>query len=235
MSSCRRIVPILITTFFLSALWPPRIAPAAGEHSLHQGFVYVADIAPDILFDLRYCGVDNFMGVKVDGYRVPVAILSAPAAAALKKANETALSQGYVIKIFDAYRPRTAVDHFVRWSKDKDDLKNKKRFYPDIDKPDLFGKGFIAARSGHSRGSTVDVTLVDRATGTELDMGSPFDFFGPASRHGTRLITPEQAANRTLLKTVMQKNGFRPYANEWWHYTLAHEPYPDRYFDFPVQ
>ena len=202
---------------------------------LPDGFVSVADAVPDVLLEMRYYGTSNFVGDRVDGYKAPVAILSAQAAQALRRAAVTAAARGYALKIFDAYRPQAAVDHFVRWARDAHDTKNKAAFYPRVDKARLFELGYIAKKSAHSRGSAVDLTLVDRLSGQELDMGSPFDFFGPISRHGTPLITPKQAANRAILRTIMQESGFRPYTREWWHYTLASEPYPNTYFSFEVQ
>lgn len=203
--------------------------------ALPSGFVYLDEVIPNGIYDIRYYGTDNFLGTPVDGYKAPRAILTIEAAEALRAASEEFALQGYVIKVFDAYRPQKAVDHFIRWAADVDDTTNKARYYPDVDKKDLFRLGYIAERSGHSRGSTVDLTLVDLATGEELDMGSGFDFFGEISHHGTPLITPEQEANREILKSVMVKHGFKIYDEEWWHYTLQNEPYPDTYFDFDVQ
>ena len=208
---------------------------AACNGGMPDGFVRVTDMAPDVLLDIRYYSAFNFLGARVDGYLAPVAVLSRPAALALARAAAAARDQGLALRIFDAYRPQAAADHFVRWAEDAADQKNKALFYPDVDKSRLFALNFIAAKSGHSRGSTVDLTLVNRMTGAELDMGSPFDFFGEISRHGTPCITNEQAANRNLLKSIMENAGFRPYPEEWWHYTLADEPYPDTYFTFPVQ
>ena len=212
------------------------LCPARPGHAaLPDGFVYVAEAVPDVLLEMRYYSTYNFVCARVDGYKAPVAVLSAEAATALRRAAEAAAARGYVLKIFDAYRPQAAVDHFVRWADDARDTKCKDIFYPQVDKARLFELGYIAARSGHSRGSTVDLTLVDRLDGRELDMGSPFDFFGPISHHGTPLITRQQAANRAILLAIMQESGFTPYAEEWWHYTLNNEPYPDTYFRFEVQ
>ncbi|MCY1415565.1 D-alanyl-D-alanine dipeptidase [compost metagenome] len=139
------------------------------------------------------------------------------------------------LKIFDGYRPRRAVEHFRRWAEDPTDTRMKSLFYPDLGKSELFGKGYIAKNSGHSRGSTVDLTLIDAKTGVELDMGSPFDFFGPISHHSTLLISIAQTHNRETLKSVMERHGFEAYSAEWWHYTLRNEPWPDTYFDFSVE
>ena len=204
------------------------------RNTLPQGFVSISDVVPDVLLDIRYFSAYNFVGSRVDGYVAPVAILTDKAAQALKKVSDELKSQGYLLKIFDAYRPQKAVDHFVRWAREINDTIYKRAFYPDIDKSKLFALGYISGKSGHSRGSVVDLTLVDILTGQELDMGTPFDFFGPKSGHGTNLITNEQTANRELLKNAMLRHGFKLYQEEWWHYTLNNEPYPDTYFNFDV-
>lgn len=157
------------------------------------------------------------------------------ASEALKIASDNLEKQGYILKIWDAYRPQTAVNHFVKWAENILDIKMKEVFYPDVDKDKLFELGYIASRSRHSRGSTVDLTIVDIKTGKEVDMGSPFDFFGEISHHGTSLITEEQTANRNILKTEMENAGFKSYSEEWWHFTLKDQPYPDNYFDFLVE
>jgi D-alanyl-D-alanine dipeptidase len=219
----------------IMALWSIAFAQEAPKrNTLPQGFVSVSEVVPDLLLDIRYYSTYNFVGVRVDGYRAPVAILTDKAANALKKVNDELKAQGYLLKIFDAYRPQKAVDHFVRWAKALNDTLYKRAFYPDIDKSVLFALGYISSKSGHSRGSVVDLTLVDILTGKELDMGTPFDFFGPKSGHGTNLITKEQTANRELLKNAMLRHGFKMYQEEWWHYTLNNEPYPDTYFNFDV-
>ena len=204
-------------------------------HQLPKEFVYISDVIPDVLLDIRYYSSFNFVGARVDGYLAPTAILTQEAAQALKKVSDEVQKEGYVLKIFDAYRPQKAVAHFVRWAGDLGDTIYKHVFYPDVDKARLFELGFIAQRSGHSRGSTVDLTLVDMSTGKELDMGAPFDFFGAVSGHGTELITEEQTANRDVLKNAMLKYGFRLNNEEWWHYSLIDEPFRDLYFDFDIQ
>ena len=199
-----------------------------------KGFVFVRDIVPDAVLDVRYYGDANFVGTRIDGYEAPQAILSVEAAVALRGAVADLRRQGYTIKVFDAYRPEWAVRHFVRWAKDLEDTRNKARFYPDVDKTDLFRLGYIAGRSGHARGSTIDLTLVDLKSGREVDMGSFFDFFGEISHHTTTRITPQQAAHRVILRDAMEANGFKRLKEEWWHYSLKNEPYPDVFFDFPV-
>lgn len=173
--------------------------------------------------------------MQIDGYTAPTALLTIEAARALQDVSEEFNSQGYYIKVFDAYRPQKATNHFIRWAKDVNDTKMKSIYYPHVDKANLFELGYIAEKSGHTRGSTVDLTLVNKETGKELDMGSRYDFLDKISAHGTTLITTEQATNRKLLKDVMQKHGFKSYSAEWWHYTLINEPYPNQYFDFDVE
>lgn len=207
----------------------------SNRNPLPNGFAYVTDVIPTAQLEIRYFSEDNFVGAVIDGYEASKAILTVEAANALKKAADILYEQGYVIKIFDAYRPQRAVNHFMRWAKDLDDTKMKEKYYPHLDKSVLFELGYIAEKSGHSRGSTVDLTLVDVSTGKELDMGSGFDFFGEISNHGTDLIPEEQEKNRNILRDAMMEAGFKIYPEEWWHYTLENEPYPDTYFDFPVR
>lgn len=218
------VLAVLVSWIFISNL-----------NRLPDGFVYVTDEIPTAILEIRYASEDNFVGTVIDGYHAPKAILTKEAAHALKKAADNLYEQGYYIKIFDAYRPQRAVNHFIRWAKDLNDTKMKKKYYPDLDKSVLFERGYIAEKSGHSRGSTVDLTLVDISTGKELDMGSGFDFFGEISHHGTDLITKEQEKNRNILRDAMVSAGFEVYPEEWWHYKLKDEPYPDTYFDFPVK
>lgn len=200
-----------------------------------EGFVYIHKAIPHVEYEIRYAGEHNFTGEKITGYLKPVALLSQEAADALKKVQETVKKQGYHLKIFDAYRPQQAVNHFIAWAKDPEATCMKDEFYPEVDKADLFRLDYIASRSGHTRGSTIDLTLVETTTGKELDMGSLYDFFGKISHHGTKTLTNEQKANRAILKNAMRIHGFRALATEWWHYSLQDEPYPDTYFDFPVK
>jgi D-alanyl-D-alanine dipeptidase len=200
--------------------------------------VYLTDVIPDAILEIRYYSTYNFVGKRVDDYLAPLAIITRDAANALKTANDDLRKQGYAIKIFDTYRPQGAVDHFMRWGKDPKDILTKEYFYPDLDKATQVDPNvsdtYIASRSGHTRGSTVDLTLVNMKTGMEVDMGSPFDFFGPISGHGYEKITDTQKANRLILKNVMLKVGFNEYDDEWWHYTLKNAPFPSTYFKFPV-
>lgn len=199
-----------------------------------SGFVLLSDVIPDILLDIRYYSAFNFIGERIDGYLDPTAVMTKEAAYALKEVSEELRGKGFLPKIFDAYRPQCAVDHFMRWAADPGDIRMKEFFYPDIDKKDLIPKGYIAPHSGHTRGSTVDLTLFDMETGRDADMGGPFDRFGELSHPGFTGITEEQHNGRMLLRDVMMKHGFQPLAEEWWHFTLREEPYPDTYFTFPV-
>ena len=196
-------------------------------------FVEVADVVPGVILDIRYYSADNFIGERIDGYDEPVALLTKEAALALKKADEEIKKSGLCFKIYDAYRPQMAVDHFVRWAKDPGDVRMKESYYPDVSKQELFPLGFIAEHSGHSRGSTIDLTLHDIAGEKDLDMGGTFDFFGDISHSDYTDLSPEQLNNRRYLREVMVRNGFTPLREEWWHYTLKDEPYPDTYFSFP--
>ena len=198
-------------------------------------FVSVSHEIPDVLLDVRYHSTFNFVADRVDGYDEPLVILTREAADALKKVNADARAMGLRLKLYDGYRPQRAVRHFVRWAQEVEKTETKAIFYPEVDKRDLFKLGFIAERSGHSRGSTIDLTLFDEQTQKDLDMGGGFDFFGELSwAEYTRTLTDEQIRNRRLLRELMMKHGFRPLAEEWWHFTLKDEPYPDTYFDFPV-
>lgn len=205
------------------------------NHTLPEGFVLVGKAIPDALLDIRYYTTYNFVGARIDGYEAPVAVLTREAADALKLVSDDMKQQGLRLVIYDAYRPQRAVDHFARWAEDIADTRMKAVFYPDVDKADLFEKGFIARRSGHSRGSTVDLTLLDEKSGTLLDMGGPFDFFGELSHPDYAGVTPAQRQNRMLLQSAMMKRGFKPLSTEWWHFTLVDEPYPKTFFDFLVR
>jgi len=207
----------------------------AGAEALPQDFVDVQKNVPRIVVDARYYGEENFVGSRVDGYEAPVAYLTAAAAKGLRSAQAALKAFGLGLKVFDAYRPQRAVNHFVRWAKELNDTKMKARYYPHADKSRLFAEGYIAAKSGHSRGSTVDLTLIDLTTGRELDMGTGFDYFGPESHATSTAVTAHQRANRMLLRSVMTRFGFRPLPEEWWHFTLENEPYPQTYFDAPVR
>ena len=199
-----------------------------------SGFVRLADYIPGIVQEIRYYSTYNFVGDRINGYEAPCALLTKEAARALQAVSNEVNVQGYRLKIFDAYRPVNAVKHFVLWGIEDLDLRMKPYFYPDLEKQALFAKGYIASQSSHSRGSAVDLTLLDMKTGKELDMGSPFDLFSEISHPDCRDITAEQYDNRMRLQSVMVRNGFQPLDCEWWHFSLEREPYPDIYFEFPV-
>ena len=225
-------------------------------------FVTLTDVVPDAILEIRYYGTYNFVGCRVDGYLEPTALLTRQAAEALKAVSDDVKAQGYRLKIYDAYRPQKGVDHFVRWAEDVADTLMKSYFYPDLDKSVLFEQEYIYEKSGHTRGSTVDLTLFDMTTEKEVDMGGTFDWFGPESHPDFcgnpetgeytgaakdapgsqnsmspqgRSITEQQFKNRMLLRKAMLAHGFKPLESEWWHFTLKDEPFPDTYFTFPVK
>lgn len=204
---------------------------------LPTGFVRLSTFAPTIIRDLRYYGSNNFLGASVDGYLKNEAILTSAAAKALVQVQTALAEFNLGLKIFDAYRPQRAVAHFLRWEHTPEDRAIAARFHPELTKSQLFAQGYIAKRSSHTRGSTVDLTLINlqNAAHPELDMGTEFDFFGKASAPSYPKLSPEQRANRLLLKLVMERAGFQGFDLEWWHFTLRHEPYPHQYFDFFVQ
>ena len=213
----------------------------------YRGFVNITDVVPDAILEIRYYSTFNFIGDRIDGYLEPTAILTKEAATALKAVSDDLKARGYRLKIFDAYRPQCAVDHFVRWAADITDTRMKQYFYPDLDKSVLFEQEYIMEKSGHTRGSTVDLTLFDMNTEKEVDMGWTFDWFGGESHPDfggnpdtgryscTRGITRKQFKNRMILREAMLAHGFKPLDSEWWHFTLVDEPYPDTYFTFPVK
>jgi zinc D-Ala-D-Ala dipeptidase len=209
-------------------------AQATQAQDRPSDFADAASVVPGLMADIRYAGSHNFVGRPIDGYEAPRCLLARPAAEALAQVARDLAPQGIHIKVFDCYRPTRAVANFVRWARDINDQKMKAEFYPNVDKRTLFGSGYIASRSGHSRGSTTDLTLA-RDDGKELDMGTPFDFFSPKSWPADPGISAEAHSNRMLLANAMSRRGFRPYNKEWWHFTLRHEPFPDTFFDFPVK
>ena len=200
-----------------------------------SGFVLLSEAVPDAILEIRYYSTYNFVGDRIDGYEAPIAMLTKEAAKALREVSDELVSRGYRLKIYDAYRPQMAVNHFERWARDLKDTRMKQYFYPELNKDVLFDQGYIAHRSGHSRGSTLDLTLFDMTTEKEVDMGGTFDYFGELSHPDYKKITKEQYNNRMLLREVMTKHGFKPLSTEWWHFTLKDEPYPDTYFTFPLK
>ena len=199
-----------------------------------SGFVVLGDFIPQIVQEIRYYSSYNFIGERIDGYEDPIALLTKEAARALKSASNEVMVQGYRLKVFDAYRPACAVKQFVLWGIEDTDIRMKPYFYPELEKQELFIKGYIAKQSSHSRGSAIDLTLLDMKTGKEVDMGSPFDLFSEISHPDYREITDEQYENRMILQNVMKRNGFTTIDCEWWHFSLEDEPYPNTYFEFPV-
>jgi len=203
--------------------------------TLPKNFVYLTDVDASIASELRYISNNNFIGKPIDGYINNTVIVSKPTALSLKKVQERLVQFNLSLKVFDAYRPQQAVDHFVRWAKVLNDTLMKQQYYPEVPKNKLFKLGYIAAKSGHTRGSTVDLTIIDLTSKKELDMGSPYDYFGRASHPMQNNLTSIQRANRLLLRNLMLSNGFIPYENEWWHFTLKNEPFPKTYFNFPIK
>ena len=203
------------------------------NNNLEDGFVYLNDIDDSIIVDLKYYSSENFTGRFVDGYLANKAILTNEAGLALSNAQKDFNKLGYSLILYDAYRPQSAVDFFVRWSTNLNDTLFKNLYYPDIKKSNLFKLGYIAYKSGHSRGSTIDVSLVDITTNKEIDMGTIFDYFGIESHTFYDNLTENQKANRLLLYEIMSNNGFQNYSKEWWHYTLKNEPF-QKYFDFLI-
>jgi len=201
---------------------------------LPKGFEYIKKQIPNIEIELRYYSNNNFLGKRVRGYTSNKTLLTIEAIKALKKVQKELNNFGLGLKVFDAYRPQKAVDNFVEWAKDLNDTLKKDEYYPNVDKKNLFRDGYIASKSGHSRGSTIDLTIIDLKTKKELDMGSHFDYFGKISWVKYPNITSQQRANRMLLQTIMTKYGFKPYTQEWWHFTLKDEPYPNKYFNFNI-
>lgn len=223
-----KILISIITLGFLGFAFLP-------NQELPKDFVYVKTLIPDLDVELRYYTTNNFVGDTIDGYKSNHLILTKAGAKQLKQVQDELQKRNLCLKVYDGYRPQRAVNHFMRWAKDLNDTINKALFYPDVHKRNLFKEEYIASRSGHSRGSTVDLTIIDGNTGEPLDMGSPYDFFGEQSWIEYKGITKTQKRNRQLLQDVMLKHNFRNYPKEWWHFTLRGEPYPNTYFDFEVE
>ncbi len=200
---------------------------------MHEGFCDLCQAIPGLRAEIRYAGGHNLTGKPLDGYFAPRALATVEAARALATAYGEARRLGYGMLVYDAYRPQKAVDAFVRWSLEPEDGSTKAEFYPELDKTALFPQGYIARRSGHSRGSTIDLTLTD-ASGVPVDMGTTFDFMSARSHHNASGLTGRQVRNRATLCALMAYAGFEAYENEWWHYRLMGEPYPETYFDFDV-
>jgi D-alanyl-D-alanine dipeptidase len=213
----------------------PAVLAQSRKEQRPDSFVDVATVASGLIVDARYATAHNFVGAPIEGYEKPLCYLTRPAAAALAQVVQDLEAKGLTLKVYDCYRPERAVAHFVRWARNLGDVRMKAEFYPHVDKSTLFRDGYIAARSGHSRGSTVDLTVARRDSGEALDMGTPFDFFSTRSWPSDPSVSVAARANRALLSQSMRKRGFYPYDKEWWHFNLRHEPYPQTYFDFPVR
>ena len=198
-----------------------------------SGFVLISDVISDAIIEPRYFSNYNFVGQRVDGYQEPIALCSREAAAALKLVADDLREKGYLLKIYDAYRPQQAVDHFVRWTSESDTT-TKADFYPLTQVKKTLFPQYIALKSGHTKGSTLDLTIVHAATGEEVDMGGTFDFFGDVSHYKYDNISEQQKLNRKILHDAMLQHGFNYYKDEWWHFTLKNQPYPDTFFNFPV-
>lgn len=249
----KKIIPVFLLGMFFVACCSKTEVQSDPLQDNSQ-FVTLTDAVPDAILEIRYFGTYNFVGSRIDGYQQPTALLTRVAADSLRAVSNDLKALGYRLKIYDAYRPQCAVDHFVRWAANLADTAMKPYFYPDLDKSVLFEQEYIMEKSGHTRGSTVDLTLFDMRTEKEVDMGGTFDWFGPeshpdfcgdpltgeynadnSSSPAGRSITAEQFANRMILRNAMMRHGFKPLDSEWWHFTLATEPFPDTYFTFPVK
>jgi D-alanyl-D-alanine dipeptidase len=228
---------VRLRTFTASIFLAASVTAGVGwaQETTPADFVDAAAVVPGLVVDMRYAGSSNFVGRPIEGYEVPVCILTLQSAEALAAAQAELKAYGLGLKVFDCYRPTRSVADFVRWAEDEADTKMKAAFYPDLDKSELFARGYIAERSGHSRGSTVDLTLVYLPYESDVPMGTGFDFFSTRSWPTDAAQPSEVRAHRLLLSTIMQRHGFTPYTNEWWHFTLVDEPHPDTYFDFPVR
>ncbi len=226
----KRVFNLIIIAFLLGSS-----AHSKAQHYDTATFVNLSEAIPDVILEIRYYSTYNFVGARIDGYEAPVALITRRAADSLRAVSDELIKQGYRLKIYDAYRPQCAVDHFARWAADVNDTLMKPYFYPMVDKSLLFELGFIARKSSHSRGSTVDLTIVDMRTGKDVDMGSVFDWFGNESHFYSRSSTPEQLHHRLILRKAMMRHGFQPISTEWWHYTLKNEPFPNTYFNFLVK
>lgn len=235
-------ISVLLVSFMALTACTDKKETVAPELDSSQ-FALITDVVPDAILEIRYFSTYNFIGNRIPGYEEPVAILTRQAADSLRAVSDDLVKQGYRLKIFDAYRPQCAVDYFMEWAKDTSDIRMKEYFYPELAKSEIIPREYVAEKSGHTRGSTVDLTLFDMKLEKEVDMGCTFDYFGVAShpdkQPGQEIgaykpITEQQYKNRMILREAMLRHGFKPYDYEWWHFTLKDEPFPDTYFNFPV-
>ncbi|MEU5092409.1 D-Ala-D-Ala dipeptidase VanX [Streptomyces sp. NPDC021356] len=201
---------------------------------MRNDFVFMDEFIPGVRWDAKYATWDNFTGKPVNGYLANRIVGTRALCAALQSAREEAASHGFGLLLWDGYRPQRAVDSFLHWSKQPEDGRTKHRHYPNIERPEMIENGYVAARSGHSRGSTVDLTLYHLESGDLADMGGDHDLMDSISHHGAEGISRTAADNRRRLRSIMETSGFSSYTCEWWHYTLKDEPYPDTYFNFPI-
>jgi D-alanyl-D-alanine dipeptidase len=197
-------------------------------------FIDISAEIPGIITDVKYYTGENFVGERIDGYEAPIILLTEKAAKALGKVQKQLMKEGFGLKVFDGYRPKRAVEHFIRWGNQAENGKTKAAFYPDKTRKEIFEGGFIATESSHTRGSTVDLTVVHLGSGKEVDMGGAFDYFSEISYSDYDHLTIEQSKNRVQLRYLMRSEGFEPMQQEWWHFTLSNEPYPETYFDFSI-
>ena len=223
-----RVMKFVCYYIFLISIW-------VSAQELPKGFVYLEDEIPDLKTELRYYTSNNFIGKRIKGYESDRLIGTVSLKNALLIVQNDLKKKGLGLLIYDAYRPQQSVDYFVKWAEDLNDTLMKHQFYPNVDKRNLFEEGYIASKSSHTRGSTVDVTLVDLKTEKVLDMGSSYDYFGKESWVKFKDLSRDQKRNRKILQRVMLKHGFKNYAQEWWHFTLENEPYPETYFDFKIE
>ena len=223
-------IPILLIHLYSCKLETEK----ESNNNLPKGFVYLKEIIPNIDLEMRYFGSDNFIGKPVDGYEKEVCICTKQAALALKEVQDELAEQNLSLRVFDSHRPQKAVNHFIRWAEDYADTLSKHKYYPNVRKEDLFRLNYIVSKSSHSRGSTFDLTILD-AQAKPLDMGTTYDYFGPESWPTSDAVSPQQKENRMLLQMLMLKHGFKLYNEEWWHFTLIDEPFPNSYFEFPIK
>ena len=199
-----------------------------------EDFVDISLEIPEIVTDVKYFTGENFVGEKIDGYDAPIVLLTKKATIALKRVQKQLVEKGYGLKVYDGYRPKCAVEHFIRWVNTEENGKTKDFYYPGMTRLEVFQGGFIAKKSSHTRGSTVDLTVIKLDTGIEVDMGGSFDFFSQISYSDYDHLNIEQSKNRVQIRYLMRSEGFEPMQQEWWHFTLADEPYPETYFDFCI-
>lgn len=235
---------LLVISLLVISCTQKSTADVAPEEDSSQ-FVMLTDVIPDVILEIRYYSTYNFIGERIPGYEAPIAILTRQAADSLKAVSDELNELGYRLKIFDAYRPQMAVDRFMEWAEDMNDTLMKQYFYPELEKPRIIPEDYVCRKSGHTRGSTIDLTLFDMKLEKEVDMGCTYDYFGemshpdilPGQQAGAypSVLTDQQYENRMILRHAMLAHGFKPFDSEWWHFTLENEPFPNTYFTFPIR